>query len=150
MSELEKRADSLKTYVVNQHFIPVDFYASRPIDYKQDDTDTTRVTDLRPYILPYLLDDTITFQPNGILDLDQGDSLYPVPPNPPLEPPFYWEVGTIKAKNEVFFLYLDYLYTPKRYTLDYFTDTAILAHVPWESKINATDTATLYTRFRKK
>ena len=146
-SQLEKRADSLNKYVLERHFIPVDFYSSRPIDYNQDDTLIELNTDLKPFILPYLADDTIIFIDNGTLNIDQGSILYSVLPKQFTMP---WKIETSKAKNEVYLLYLNYTYESRRYTLDYYNESEMLAHVLWVSKINPADTATLYTLFVKK
>jgi len=146
-SPLEKRADSLNNYVLERHFIPVDFYSSQPIDYNQDDIAIDLNTDLKPFILPYLADDTIIFIDNGTLNIDQGSILYSVFPKQFTMP---WKIETSKAKNEVYLLYLNYTYESRRYILDYYNDSEMLAHVPWVSKINSIDTATLYTLFKKK
>jgi len=150
---LEKRADSLYQYVLNQHFVPVDFYASDSIDYNQDDTVINLATDLKPFIMFYLADDIIIFEEqDSTLNVNQGTDLYikPVPPQVPQTFKTKWSIGTIKATNEVYFNYLNYTYEPRRYILDYYNDTTMLAHVPWESKIDSNDKALLYTLFRKK
>ncbi|HSB93079.1 MAG TPA: hypothetical protein VLC28_08185, partial [Flavitalea sp.] len=36
-SELQKKAIELENYVVNNRFIPVDFYSDTPIDYLETD-----------------------------------------------------------------------------------------------------------------
>jgi hypothetical protein len=61
-----------------------------------------------------------------------------------------WKIETSKAKNEVYLTYLNYTYETRRYTLDYYNNSAMLAYVSWISKINPADTATLYTLFLKK
>jgi hypothetical protein len=152
-SPLEQKAESLEAFLTGKHFVPVDFYSSRAIDYNQDDAETRLETNLKPYLLPYLADDIITFGTKPLLTVDQGKEKYIAGPGMPTVDSAYttvWGVGTIKAKDEVFFQYLDYNYTERRYTLDYYNDSTILAHVPWVSKTSQTDTATLYTLFRKK
>lgn len=148
MTPLEKKADSLRTYVKGKHFIPVDFYSSRPIDYDQDDATIKSETNLKPYIFGYLADDVIVFQDNGKLSVDQMDSMYSGKPEKVFTAD--WNVETSKALNVVYLNYLDYYYLPKRYTLSTFNDTTMIAYVSWASKIDPTDTATLYTRFLKK
>src|SRR5688572_9237165 len=143
--DLQKRADAFQGHLVGKYFIPVEFYASREIDYDLTDGDPTVSKDLNNYILKHLFDDTIVFESNGVLRVDQGDSLYhPPAPKPDLDTNFVrgWKIETLKAKNQVLLTYLDYFYEEKRYILDQFNENEILMHVVWGS---APDTALLYT-----
>jgi len=152
-TELEKRKDALQTYVSHKHFIPVDFYADRAIDYNEDDSNQTRSTDLKPFILPYLSDDKIVFEDNNRLHVDQGPNQYERPADEPqLDSAFdtNWSIETSKAKNEVYLNYLSYTYYPERYTVDTFNDAKMVAHIRWRSKKDINDTANLYTRFEKR
>jgi hypothetical protein len=155
MTRLEQRADSVKNYVVGKSFIPVDFYASKAIDYNQDDSIIQSITDLKPYIMRYLSDDIIVLREDHHIDVNQGAMRY-YPPSgdidtlPPTFDSLLWEVTTKKATNEVFLDYLNYTYEPRRYSVEYFNDTAMLAYVIWRNQLNSADTARLYTRFRKK
>jgi len=144
---LEKSADSLKKFVLGKHFVPVDFYASRPIDYDQTDQDMTKKTDLKPYILPYLADDVIEFRDNGVLHVDQGTILYS---GKPTTFDTVWSVETSKALNAVYLNYLDYYYHGRRYTLSTRNDSTMIAYVAWVNPNDGADTATLYTKFLKK
>jgi hypothetical protein len=155
MPPLEKRADSVKNYVVGKSFIPVDFYASKPIDYNQDDSIIQSITDLKPFLMLYLTDDKIVLRADHHIDVDQGTKrLLPVPPDTDTLPlkfdSLLWEVTTKKATNEVFLDYLNYTYEPRRYSVESFNETGMLAYVIWQSKLDPADTARLYTRFLKK
>jgi hypothetical protein len=153
MTALEKRADSLNKYVVNQHFIPIDFYASKPIDYNQDDSSTNLSIDLKPFILPYLTDDRIVLMDNNVLHVDQGGLTYTRPAGELQLPPVFdsvWAIETSKAKNEVYLQYLSYTYYQQRYIVDSFSNTTMVVHIPWVSKIDTSNKALLYTRFEKK
>ena len=147
LTPLEKQADSLYHNVIEKHFIPVDFYTLHKIDYDQDDNKPEAITDLKKFILRYLTDDVITFKDDGvkkILKIDQMDIRDTIH-----EKTFEkeWNIGTIKATNEVYLEYLNYTYDIKRYTLDHFNDTSILIHVLWKGQNG--DTATLYTLLSK-
>src|SRR5690349_13245355 len=78
-SPLEQKAESLEAFLTGKHFVPVDFYSSRAIDYDQDDAEIKLQTDLKPYLLPYLSDDIITFGTKPLLTVDQGKELYHAP-----------------------------------------------------------------------
>jgi len=147
-SELEKKAIDLQNYVVNNRFIPVDFYADSPIDYVESDATVLAETDLKKYIFPYLSDDVITFNADKTLLIDQGT----LKMEGETQQTFTrsWSTETSKAKNVVYLNYLDYFYDPRRYTLVEWTDTSILAYVDWTSKADPTKTAKIYTRFQKK
>src|SRR6478735_4386188 len=67
---LEKRADSLAKYVVGKHFMPVDFYASRAIDYNEDDSIVESRTDLSSFIMGYLKDDSIVLRDDSSIYVD--------------------------------------------------------------------------------
>ena len=147
-SELQKKAIELENYVVNNRFIPVDFYSDTPIDYVENDATVLAETDLKKYIFPYLTDDLITFNPDKTLLVDQGDKTMDG-----LDTKTFtrsWKTETSKAKNLVYLHYLDYFYEPPRYTLVEWTDTTIIAYVDWTSKADPTKTAKIYTRFQKK
>jgi hypothetical protein len=148
--DLQKRADEFKAYLIGKHFVPDEFYASRAIDYDLTDGDPTPSENLNKYILKHLFDDTIVFESNGDLLVDQGDSLYhPPAPEEELHSTFlrHWKIETSKAKNQVLLTYLDYFYKEKRYILDHFNQTEILMHVVWG---NEPDTALLFTKLIKK
>ena len=147
-SELEKKAVELQNYVVNNRFIPVDFYSDTPIDYLETDATVLAETDLKKYIFPYLKDDVITFNPDKTLLVDQGTEKMEGEDQQTFTRS--WSTETSKAKGLVYLNYLDYFYEPRRYTLVEWNDTSIIAYVDWTSKKNPTKTAKIYTRFEKK
>jgi len=147
LTPLEKRADSLKQYVVGKHFVPVDFWSDTPIDYIEDDDSVKAETDLKKYILGYLADDFITFEAGGNLVVDQRDSVFA---GKPATFTATWAVTMSKADNAVYLNYLDYYYEPRRYSLLTFTDTELVMFVDWTSTKDPTKKARLYTRFEKK
>src|SRR6478609_650855 len=124
---LELKADTVYNYVVNQHFIPVAFYADHPIDYNQDDVKIDSLVNLKDFIYKYLTDDRIIFGPDSILYVDQGDKQDTVHEKEFTMP---WKVGIIKATNEVYIDYLSYTYKTQRYILDTFSNSVMVAHVP--------------------
>jgi hypothetical protein len=147
-TELQKKATELQNYVVNNKFIPVDFYSDTPIDYVENDATVLAETDLKKYIFQYLTDDEITFNPDKTLLVNQGT----IKMEGETDQTFTrtWGTETNKAKNLVYLNYLDYFYEPRRYTLVEWTDTSIIAYVDWTSKADPTKTAKIYTRFQKK
>jgi hypothetical protein len=147
-SELQKKAVELENYVVNNRFIPVDFYSDTPIDYIENDATVLAETDLTKYIFNYLKDDEITFNPDKTLVINQGTNK--IDNNPEQTFTRTWSTETSKAKNVVYLNYLDYFYDPRRYTLVEWTNTSILAYIDWTSKADPTKTAKIYTRFQKK
>lgn len=147
-SELQKKAVELENYVVNNRFIPVDFYSDTPIDYIENDATVLAETDLKKYIFPYLNDDIITFNPDKTLLVDQGSIM--IQGNDAKTFTRTWSTETSKAKNVVYLNYLDYFYDQRRYTLVEWTDTSIIAYIDWTSKADPTKTAKIYTRFQKK
>ena len=152
-SKLEMRADSLNHFVRNQHFIPIDFYASKPIDYNQEDSAINLSRDLKPFIMQYLTDDIIVLMDNDTLRVDQGRLTYTRPAGElqlPTKFDSVWKIETSKAKNEVYLQYLTYTYYQQRYVVDSFSNTTMVAHIPWVSKIDSNDKALLYTRFVKR
>ena len=147
-SELQKKAIQLENYVVNNRFIPVDFYSDTPIDYLETDAVVLAETDLKKYIFDYLTDDIITFNPDKTLLVDQGDKRMEGTTAKTFTRS--WNTETSKAKNLVYLVYLDYFYDQRRYTLVEWTDTSIIAYIDWTSKADPTKTAKIYTRFQKK
>lgn len=145
-SLLELRADTLRDYVLEKHFIPVDFYADHKIDYNQDDAVIDSVSDLKDFIYRYLQDDRIVFRSDSLLYIDQGGNQDGVHERTFTMP---WGITSSKAKNELYLTYVDYLYKTTKYTLDYHNENEMLAHVSWQSTVNPADKALLYTLFRK-
>jgi hypothetical protein len=147
--DLQKKADAFQEYLIGKHFIPIEFYADREIDYDQTDGVSKLETNLEDYILQYLKDDKIVFLQGGKLSIDQG----PLPyvkgsiddPDFPGDPK--WSVTIKKATGEVRFQYLDYKYRQQTYILDHYDSTEILAHISWSG---GGKTATLSTKFEKR
>jgi hypothetical protein len=145
-SELQKKAADLGNYVVNNKFIPVDFYSDTPIDYIETDAQVLAEKDLKKYIFPYLADDVITFNPNNTLIVDQGTIKMETKPEKVFQAT-NWSTDFSKAKNLVYLTYLDYFYAERRYNLVSWDTAGILVYIDWTSKADPTKTAKLYTKF---
>src|ERR671910_3735516 len=71
-SALDMRADSLNDFVIGNHFLPVDFYADKPIDYIETNSTVLAETDLNKYIISYIKDDVIPFNQDHSLPVMQN------------------------------------------------------------------------------
>jgi hypothetical protein len=145
--QLEVKQEGFKNFIVGNKFLPVEFYADKPIDYIETNTAVLAETDLSKYIIGYIKDDAIPFAQNHSLPVTQN--ALKMPGNDSLVLDRTWNISISKEKDELYVTYLDYFYAPLKYTVVEFQDDYFLAYVDWTSKVDPTKTARLYTKFKK-
>jgi hypothetical protein len=145
--QLEVKQEGFKNFVIGNRFLPVDFYADKPIDYIETNSSVLAETDLKKYMMQYIKDDAIPFNNNHLLPVTQN--ALKMPGNDSLVLDRNWNISISKEKNELYVHYLDYYYEPLKYTVVEFKDNYFLAYVDWTSKVDPTKTAKLYTKFQK-
>lgn len=138
--ELAKKAEEFTAYVKDKRFVPVDFYADKPVDYVETDDVVLAETDLRKYMYNYIKDDQILFDANGVLKIYQNE--FKMPENDSAVLIRGWSISP--STNTVRVSFVDYDYEPRRYHLVEFSDTSFLAYVDYKN-----DTR-LYSRFSKR
>ena len=104
-SALDMKADSLKNFLVGSHFLPVEFYADKPIDYIEINSTVLAETDLNKYIISYIKDDVIPFNEDHSLPVMQNALKMPGADSAVLNRS--WSISTSKEKNELYVHYLD-------------------------------------------
>lgn len=146
-TELDIKADSLNKFLIGSRFLPVEFYADKPIDYIETNNTVLAETNLNSYIMNYIKDDVISFNADHTLPVIQNTLKMPGADSAVLNRT--WSVSTSKELNELYVTYLDYYYRPLKYTVVEFKDDYFLAYVNWTSQANPTISAKLYTKFQK-
>jgi hypothetical protein len=144
---LEQKADSLSKFLIGNHFLPVEFYADKPIDYIETNNTVLAETDLNKYIMNYIKDDVIPFNEDHSLPVMQNALMMPGTDSVVLNRT--WSVSTSKEMNEVHLTYLDYYYHSMKYTIVEFKDDYFLGYINWTSQADNTKTAKLFTKFKK-
>ena len=144
---LEIKTQDLNKFLIGNHFIPVEFYSDKPIDYNETNATVLAETNLNKYIINYVKDDVITFNADLSLPVIQNAIKMPGEAADVLNRS--WSISSSKEKNEVYLMYLDYDYTPRQYTVVEFKDNYILMYVDWTSKADPSKTARLYSKFQK-
>ena len=136
--EYVKKADEFKTFIQAKQFQIAEYYADKPIDYIEDDTETRAETDLWRYVSPWLKDDynvfdnstnKVTITQNAVkIASDNSEVLVKD-----------FNIGA--DKDGPYFNFLSHEYQPLKYRLVEFSGTEFVVYVNWHSG------AKVFTRF---
>lgn len=122
------KSNDFKAYIVGKKFQVTDFYSDKPIDYKEDDTITTKETQLYEYTSPWIRDDLYSFDTaNGKVTIDQGPEKIESDSDSLIVKDF----SITAEKTGVKFNFYNHDYESLKYTLVETTDTYFLVYVDW-------------------
>lgn len=137
--EDKQKAEEFKASIVSKKYQVKEYFADKPIDYVEDDTEIKSETDLFHYVSAWIKDDWNVFDVNtGKVTVTQnsrkieGNSAEV----------FTKDFAIGADKNGPYFNFLNYQYNPLKYRLVEFNDDSFLVYVDWHSG------AKVFTRFR--
>ncbi|RYZ84608.1 MAG: hypothetical protein EOP04_17675 [Proteobacteria bacterium] len=108
----------------------MDYYADKPIDYIEDDTEVRQETDLWPYVSLWIKDDSNVFDlGTGKVTVVQNTHKYADIPDESFTRDF--SVGA--DKNGAYVNFLNYQYNPLTYRIVDFTADGFTVYVDWHS-----------------
>jgi hypothetical protein len=136
--EDKKRAEEFKAFIVSKKFQIQEYYADKPIDYVEDDTEVKSETELFNYVSVWIKDDWNVF--------DLGTNKVTITQNTHKfefisTDVFTKDIAVGADKKGVYFDFLNYQYGPLKYRVVEFTGDTFLVYVDWHSG------AKVYTRF---
>ena len=123
--ENEKKANEFKTFTAAKKFKIVSFYADKPVDYEQDDTEVKAETDLWPYVKDYIRDDVNRVTDNGQVHIDQMAIKFPGHDEATLIKPF----KVLSDHTGAYLEFVDYFYDPLRYKLLEFKENYFIIYI---------------------
>ncbi len=128
--ENKQKAEDFKAAISAKQFRLVDYYADKPIDYVEDDTEVRQETDLWPYVSLWIKDDSNVFDlGTGKVTVVQNTHKYADIPDESFTRDF--SVGA--DKNGAYVNFLNYQYNPLTYRIVDFTADGFTVYVDWHS-----------------
>ena len=123
--ENEKRANEFKAFTSAKKFKIVSFYADKPIDYEDNDTEVKSETELWPYVKEYIRDDINRVADNGQVHIDQMAIKYAGHDEATLTRPF----NVLSDRTGAYLEFVDYFYEPLRYKLLEFKEDYFIIYI---------------------
>ena len=123
--ENEKKANEFKAFTSAKKFKIVSFYADKPVDYEDNDTEVKAETDLWLYVKEYIRDDINRVVDNGQVHIDQMAIKYSGHDEATIIRPF--SVGS--DRTGAYLEFVDYFYDPLRYKLLEFKDNYFIIYI---------------------
>jgi len=122
------RAEEMKAFIVDKKFQIRDFYSDKPIDYNEEDTDTTKKTQLFAYTSTWIKDDKNSFNPStGKVTIEQGPNKIAGNSDDLIVKDF----SIVAEKDDVYFNFVDDDYLDLKYHLVSFTDSTFLIYTDY-------------------
>lgn len=125
----EKKATEFRAFTSAKKFKIVSFYADKPVDYVETDTEVKQETDLWAYVKDYIRDDINRVVDNGLVEIDQNAIKYAGHIEATLVRPF--KVGS--DRNGAYLEFVDYFYEPLRYKLFEFKDNYFIIYIDYKN-----------------
>ena len=125
--EDEKKATEFRAFTSAKKFKIVSFYADKPVDYDESDTEIKQETELWAYVKEYIRDD-INIVDNNQVQIQQNAIKFPGSDAVTLTRPF--NVGS--DRSGAYLEFVDYFYEPLRYKLFEFKDNYFVIYVDFK------------------
>lgn len=123
-----QKAEQFKTFVQSKQFQIADYYADKPIDYIEDDTETRSETDLWKYVSPWLKDDYNVFDVSaGKVNITQNA----VKISTDASETIVKDISIVADKDGPYFNFLSHEYKPLKYRLVEFAWDQFIVYVDW-------------------
>lgn len=128
--EYLKKAEEFKTFVTAKQFQIADYYADKPIDYVEDDTEIRSETELWKYVSAWLKDDFNVFDNSASkVNITQNAIKIPTDASEVIVKDF--NIGA--DKDGPYFNFLSHEYQPLKYRLVEFSGDQFIVYVNWHS-----------------
>ena len=129
-AEDKQKAEDFKAYVATKQFTLVDYYADKPIDYVEDDTEVKQETNLWPYVSFWIKDD------HNVFDVSTGKVTITQNANKFVsisEEIFTRDFSIGADKDGPYLNFVNYQYNPLKYRLVNFDAEGFTVYVDWHS-----------------